>query len=64
MENALKRKRIERGMTQSELSKEAGVSRTVISKMENGKVEITTTGTLMKLAKALNASIIELFFDI
>ena len=64
MESSLKKKRIECGMTQTELSKRAGVSRTIISKMENDKVEITTTGTLLKLAKALDTSIIELFFNI
>lgn len=63
MNNKLKEKRAEKGITQCELSESANVSRTIISRMENGKLEVTTTGTLIKLAKALNTSVKELFFS-
>ena len=48
-------------MTQEELSEKSGVSRGIISALENGH-PITTTKTLVKLARAMNVSIDKIFF--
>lgn len=45
--------RREMGITQTELSKRANVSRATISALENGTLTVTTTETLIKIAKAL-----------
>ncbi len=54
--------RIEAGMTQVELSQKSGISRTVISELETGKKKVTTTTTLLKIAKALNKNVEDIFF--
>ena len=54
--------RKESKMTQKELSKKAGVSRTIISGLENGTITVTTTDTLLKLATALGKKVDEIFF--
>ena len=62
MENRLKELRKEKGMTQEELSEKAGVSRTSISFLENGKeTENTTTGTLIKLAGVFGLKVSDVF---
>ena len=50
-------------MTQVELAKKSGVSRTTIHNLENGVESVTTTKTLRKLAAALEVSIEELFYS-
>lgn len=40
-------------MTQEELARRSGVSRSIISELESGKREVTTTVTIIKLADAL-----------
>ena len=62
MENKLKEVRKKRGMTQKELAELSGVSRGTIVAIENGKAKVTTTKTLQKLAKTLNASMKDIFF--
>ena len=49
------------GMTQVELAKKSGVSRTTIYGLETGAEKITTTKTLNKLACALGVSVDEIF---
>lgn len=44
-------------LTQEELSKKAGVSRAILSRLETGAVTTTTTTTLIKLADALNVTV-------
>ncbi len=51
------------GMTQEELSIAANVSRTIISGLESGTVTVTTTGTLSKIANALNKKVSDIFLD-
>lgn len=63
MKNILKKIREEEGISQEELSKESGVSRTIISELENDKTEAITNITLEKLAKALNRKVSEIFFQ-
>lgn len=55
--------RKERGMTQEELSAVSGVSRTIISGLESGRIQETTIGTLHKIANALGKQIFEIFYD-
>lgn len=50
-------------MTQEQLAKKAKVSRTLISGLESGNITITTTGTLLKLAAALNKKVCDIFLE-
>lgn len=55
-------KRKEIGMTQIDLAEKSGVSRAIISGLESGKIQVTTTATLLKIATALGCSVSEIFF--
>lgn len=57
MEFNLKVIREEKGLTQTRLSEISGVDRITINRIENGKLKVTTSGTLMKLANALETSV-------
>lgn len=48
-------------LTQEELSKKAGVCRSIISRIEQGKGDKIKSGTKIKIAEALNFSFEELF---
>ena len=48
-------------MTQEELAAKSGVSRGTISALENGD-PTTTSKTLVKLAKAMNVSVDQIFY--
>ncbi|MBO6046357.1 MAG: helix-turn-helix transcriptional regulator [Erysipelotrichaceae bacterium] len=56
----LKLVRVERGMTQEELSKKVGIKSYYISRIENGKLDIRLQ-TLIKLTEGLNIQLSELF---
>jgi transcriptional regulator with XRE-family HTH domain len=58
----LRELRKSKGMTQEELSDKSGVTRTTIWKLETGEEEVSTTKTLLSLAKALDCSVGD-FFD-
>lgn len=58
----IKEKRLELGMSQEQLAEISGVSRTIISGLESGKTTVTTTDTLLKLSKALNCRVKDIFF--
>ena len=58
----LKQMRESRGMSQEELSEKSGISRTIISKLENDNDVSTTTKTLLALATALNCQITDIFY--
>lgn len=49
------------GLTQAELSQKSGVSRPVISKIEDGEIGSVVGRAFIKLAEALNVSVAELF---
>ncbi len=49
------------GMTQEQLSKKSGVSRVTISGLESGRIKITSTGTLLKIASALGVQLSSIF---
>lgn len=57
MRYKVKELRKQKNLTQTELSKKAGVSRTVISNLENGKEFRTSTYTLNKVANALDTTV-------
>ncbi len=59
----IKEIRERKGMSQSELSDKAGVTRATIWKLETGENEVTTSKTLLKIADALGVTIGELFLD-
>jgi transcriptional regulator with XRE-family HTH domain len=48
-------------MSQEELSEKSGVSRTIISGLENGTIRNTTTNTLKAIAKAMGTTIDTIF---
>ena len=62
MVNKIKAYRKQRKLTQKELSAISGVSRTIISGLESGRVVNTTADTLQKIAKALGGPISDIFF--
>ena len=60
----IKEVREARRMSQSELAEKAGVSRGIIWALETDPDAVTTTKTLLKIAKALETSVDEIFFAI
>ena len=59
----IKEYRISMKMSQEELAEKANISRTTLSGLENGTIKTTTTDTLLKIAKALNRKVSDIFFD-
>lgn len=57
----IKEVRESKNISQEELSKKSGVSRTIISALENGKTN-TTSKTLTSIAKALGVSVDQIFY--
>lgn len=57
----IKEFREQKKMSQEELSKKSGVSRSIISELETGKRIITTTDTLIKISEALEKSVKDIF---
>ena len=55
--------REEIGISQEELARRSNVSRTIISGLESGAITVTTTETLLKIAKALGKKVSDIFFD-
>ncbi|MEX0050088.1 helix-turn-helix transcriptional regulator [Clostridium butyricum] len=54
--------RIKAGLTQKELGMLAGTSNVTIVKIEKGDIDSVKLGTLKSIAKALNTTVMELFF--
>lgn len=63
MKTHLKEYREKSGLSQDELAEMSGVSRAVISGLESGRVNVTTTNTMKKLADTLNVKVTAIFFD-
>lgn len=59
----IQKKREEVGLTQEALAQKAGISRALLSLLETNKTTVTTTKTLQKIAKALDCSVNEIFFE-
>ena len=62
MQNRFKEKREEMNMTQEELAEKSNVSRQTISLIENNSLNNITSKTMVKLAKALNCDVGDIFF--
>lgn len=58
----VKEAREEKRMTQEELSKKSGVSRSTIVAIEKGKAIDVKVSTLLKLANALDTTVAAIFF--
>lgn len=63
MRYRIKEEREAVGISQEELARISGVSRTIISGLESGRIITTTTETLQKVAAALNKRISDIFFE-
>lgn len=63
MQYKIKEYRVEKKMSQDELSKKANVSRAIISGLESGTATITTTETLSRIAQALGKKVSDIFLD-
>lgn len=50
-------------MSQEQLSVKSGVSRTIISGLESGRITVTSTGTLVKIAAALDKKVSDIFLN-
>ena len=59
----IKEKREALKMTQEELAKKSGVCRTTISNLENGTERATSSKTLLKLARALDTTVDQIFYQ-
>lgn len=59
----IKEMREKKEMSQEKLSEVSGVSRSIISGLESGRVTVTTTTTLLKIAKALGVTVDEIFCE-
>ena len=59
----IKEARLEQGLTQEELAEKSGISRVTISGLESGKLVVTTTDTLIKIASALGRTVSEIFLE-
>lgn len=60
---AIKECREKAGISQQELSQKSGVGRVTLSGLESGRVTVTSTGTILKIAKALGVQVSEIFFE-
>lgn len=61
MNNKIKHFRENAGLSQEELAKRANVSRATLSGLESGRVDVTTTATLEKIASALSKNVSDFF---
>ncbi len=59
----IKEYREELKMSQVKLAEKSKVSRTIISGLESGTITVTTTDTLLKIARALGKNVSDIFFD-
>ena len=59
----IKEMREQKEMSQEKLSELSGVSRSIISGLESGRVTVTTTMTLLRIAKALGVAVDDIFCE-
>ena len=62
MANKIRSIRQSKNMSQQELSAKAGISRTIISKLETERATSCNSKTLAKIATALETTVDNLFF--
>ena len=58
----IKEARESKKMTQEELAEKSGISRGTICALENGTNKTTTSTTLVKIARALETTVDQIFF--
>ncbi len=63
MQYRIKQEREKKKMSQDELANKSGVSRAIISGLESGRITVTRTDTLIKIAEALGKKVSDIFFD-
>lgn len=61
MDNKVKEYRIQKGLSQEELAKEANLSRYLISKIEKGEDVNLTKNTMISIATALGKKVTDIF---
>lgn len=61
MNNRIQEIRTTLKLSQEELAKVSGVSRTVISQLESGTRKTITSATMLRLSKALKAPVEDIF---
>lgn len=61
MTNSIKYLRKAKGLTQVELAELSGVPRSIINQLENGKKNVITSDTMVKLCIALESSLGSVF---
>ncbi len=61
MDNKVKEYRIQKGLSQEELAKEANLSRYLISKIEKGDDVNLTKNTMISIAAALDKKVADIF---
>ena len=61
VENRIKERRTELGLSQDQLAEKSGVARTIISQLETGTRTVITSETMLKLAKALDSTVADIF---
>lgn len=59
----IKNRREELGLTQAELAERSGVTRATIIALESDRPYVTTTKTLLNVAKALGTTVEAIFFE-
>ena len=59
----IKEMREKKEMSQEKLSELSGISRSIISGLESGRVTVTTTMTLLRIAKALGVAVDDIFCE-
>ena len=57
----IRKQRLLKGLTQEELSRRSKISKSIIIGLENGKITVTITKTLVRIAEALECSIRKFF---
>ena len=61
MKNKIRERRIKIGLSQDQLAEKAGVTRAIISQLENGTRTVITAGAMVNIAKALRSSVADVF---
>jgi transcriptional regulator with XRE-family HTH domain len=57
----IQRRRLAKGLTQTELARRTGLSQNYVSKLESGRIDLPQRGTLDVLSGALDVSLIDLY---
>ena len=63
MDYQIRARREQLRMTQEELARKSGISRSTVSALENGTAHSTVVSTLQKIAYALDTTVADLFFE-